>query len=50
MNRHYLLAVLSIFGLALTVFSVVRDDQVAMPDKAPGADAHHLPARSQAPE
>lgn len=38
MNRHYLLAVLSIFGLALTVFSVVRDDQVAMPDKAPGTE------------
>ncbi|MBC3870411.1 efflux RND transporter periplasmic adaptor subunit [Undibacterium oligocarboniphilum] len=38
MNRHYLLAVLAISGLALTVFSVVRDDQVAIPDKASGTE------------
>ncbi|WP_423708023.1 efflux RND transporter periplasmic adaptor subunit [Undibacterium sp. WLX3042] len=38
MNRYYVLALLTFSGLVLTVFSVIRDEQVTMPDKAPGTE------------
>jgi hypothetical protein len=48
MNRYYVLALLTFSGLVLAVFSVIRDEQVTMPDKAPGTErsARHFPVRS----
>lgn len=38
MKRHYVLVILTLSGLAFTLFAVLRDDQVTIPDKASGTE------------